>query len=103
MNTDEQSHLLDNLQGLLEKQIEMARKGNYRHVKVLAEQATPAVEKIIKIKLSCQPEFDYRRKHLLQLYKKLELMLEAEKASVVRQQKQVDNVRKILRAYRNSG
>lgn len=103
MKTDEQKHLLDNLQSLLEKQIEMARKGNYRHVELLAEQAGSAVEKIAKIKSFGRPEFDDRRKHLLELYKKLELMLEAEKASVERQQKQVDNVRKILKAYRNSG
>jgi hypothetical protein len=103
VKTDEQKHLLDDLQSLLEKQIEMVRKGNYRHVEVLAEQASSVIEKIAKIKSFGRPEFDDRRKHLLELYKKLELMIEAEKASVERQQKQVDNVRKILKAYRNSG
>jgi DNA primase catalytic subunit len=103
VNADEQKHLLDNLQSLLEKQIEMARKGNFRHVEVLAERAAPAIEKIAKIKSFGRPEFDERRKHLVKLYQKLELMLEAEKASVGRQQRQVDNVRKILKAYRNSG
>jgi hypothetical protein len=99
---DDQKQLYDNLQSLLEKQIEMARKGNYRHVKLLVEQAAPAVEKIIKIKPSDQPEFDDRRKHLIKLYQKLELMLKAEKSSVERQQKQANNVRKLLKAYRNS-
>ncbi|MCX5633274.1 MAG: hypothetical protein NTW93_06345 [Phycisphaerae bacterium] len=103
MNTDEQKHLLDELQSLVEKQIEMARKGDYRHVEILAEQAAPAVEKMAKIKPTGQPKFDNRHKHLVKLYQKLELMLEAEKASVERQQGQVDNVRKILKAYRNSG
>jgi hypothetical protein len=103
VNADEQSHLLDNLQSLLEKQIEMARKGNFNRVEALAEQAGPAAEKIAKIKSFGRPEFDDRRKHLLELYKKLELMFAAEKTSVKRQQKQVDNVRKILNAYRNSG
>jgi hypothetical protein len=103
VNADEQSHLLDNLQSLLEKQIEMARKGNFRHVEVLAEQAAPAIEKKAKIKSFGRPEFDERRKHLVKLYQKLELMFEVEKASVGRQQKQVDNVQKILKAYRNSG
>jgi len=46
VNTDEQTHLLDNLQSLLENQIEMARKGNFRRVEALAEQADPVVEKI---------------------------------------------------------
>lgn len=102
MKIDDQKQLYDNLQSLLEKQIEMARKGNYRHVEILAKQATPAVEKIIKIKSSDQPEFDDRRKHLVKLYQKLELMLKAEKSSVERQQRQADNVGKILKAYRNS-
>jgi hypothetical protein len=99
---EEQKQLYDNLQSLLEKQIELARKGDYRHVEILAEQAAPAIEKIVKIKPSDQPEFDDRRKHLIKLYEKLELMLEVEKVSVGRQQRQVDNVRKLLTAYRNS-
>ena len=37
MNADEQMHLLDNLQSLLEKQIELTRKGNFRRVEALAE------------------------------------------------------------------
>jgi len=103
VNADEQSQLLDNLQNLLEQQIELARKGNYNTIEALAKQAGPSVEKIAKIKSFGRPEFDNRRKHLLELYKKLELMLVAEKTSVKKQQKQVDNVRKILNAYRNSG
>ena len=69
MNADEQMHLLDNLQSLLEKQIELARKGNFRRVEALAEQDSFIVEKIVKIKPFGQPEFDGRRKHLLKLYK----------------------------------
>jgi hypothetical protein len=103
VKTEQQKQLYDNLQSLLEKQIELARKGDYRHVELLAEQAAPAIEKIVKIKPSGQPEFDDRRRHLVKLYQKLELMLEAEKASVERQQGQVDNARRILTAYRNSG
>jgi hypothetical protein len=103
VKTGEQKQLYDNLQSLLEKQIELARKGDYRHVEILAEQAAPAIEKIIKIKPSDQPGFDDRRKHLVKLYEKLELMLEVEKVSVAKQQKQIDNTQKVLKAYRNSG
>jgi hypothetical protein len=103
VNTDEQTHLLDNLQSLLEKQIEMARKGNFRRVEALAEQAGSIVEKIVKIKPFGQPEFDGRRKHLSKLYKKLELMLAAGKDSVAKQLRQAGNARKTLKAYRNNG
>lgn len=102
MNTDEQNHLLDNLQSLLEKQIELARKGNYSRVELLSEQAGAAIEELAKIESPNNPDFENRRKNLLKLYEKLELILAAEQNSVKDQQKQVDNVRKILSAYRNS-
>ena len=102
MNVNKQNYLLD-LQSLLEKQIEMARRGNFRRVEVLAEQADSIVEEIVKIKAFEQPEFDGRREHLTKLYKKLELMLAAGKDTVGRQLRQVGNVKKTLHAYRNSG
>lgn len=103
MNADEQMYLLDNLEISLEKQIEMARKSNFRQVEALAEQANSIIEKIVKIKPFGPPEFDGRRKHLLGLYKKLELMLAAGKDSVAKQLRQAGNARKTLKAYRNNG
>ncbi|MFA5238926.1 MAG: hypothetical protein WC476_04350 [Phycisphaerae bacterium] len=102
MNADEHTHLLDNLQSLLEKQTELARRSDFGRVEVLAEQAGSVVEKIVKIKTFDRPEFDDRRKHLVKLYKKLELMLAAGKASVGRQLRQVDNGKKTIKVYRNS-
>ena len=103
MKADEQMRLLDNLQSLLEKQIETARKGDFRRVEILVEQACPVVEKIVRTKAFERPEFECQRVHLGKLYKKLELMLAAGKDSVARQMKQVGNVRKTLKAYRNNG
>ncbi len=103
MKADEQMRLLDNLQSLLEKQIEMARRSNLRRVEALAEQADSVVEQIVKTKTFDQPEFDGRREHLTKLYKKLQLILAAGKASVEGQLRQVGNVRKTLHAYRNNG
>ena len=103
MKADEQMRLLDNLQSLLEKQIEMARRSNFRRVEALAEQANSVVEKIVKIKAFEQPGFDGQREHLTKLYEKLELILAAGKDSVGKQLRQVGNVRKTLSAYRNNG
>jgi hypothetical protein len=100
--TDEHMRILDNLQSLLEEQTEMVRKGNLHRVEILVEQAGPLVEKIVKTKTFAQPEFDGRHKHLVKLYKKLELMLAAGKASVGRQLRQIGNFRKILKVYHNS-
>jgi hypothetical protein len=101
MSTDNQISMLDELQSLLEKQIEMARRSNLRRVEALAEQADSVVEKIVKTKTFDQPEFDAQRKHMVKLYKKLQLILAAGKDSVSRQLRQVGNVLKTLKAYRD--
>ena len=102
MSTDKEISMLDELQSLLEKQIEMARRSNLRRVEALAEQADSVVEKIVKTKTFDQPEFDAQRKHMVKLYKKLQLILAAGKDSVSRQLRQVGNVRKTLKAYRDN-
>ena len=102
MNAVEQTSLFDDLQGLLEKQIEMARRSNFRQVEQLAEQADSIVEKIAKTKEFEQPEFNDRREHLTKLYEKLQLILATGKESVARQLQQIGSGRKTLQAYRNN-
>lgn len=101
--SDKQIHLLDDLQNLLEKQIEMARRSNFRGVEALARQADSIVDEIIKTKVFEQHELDNERECLAELYKKLELMLAVGKDYLGRQLRQVGNVRKTLDAYRNNG
>ena len=48
MKANERMYLLDNLRSLLDKQIEMARRSDFRRVEALAEQAGAVVEKIVK-------------------------------------------------------
>lgn len=102
MNTDQQESLLDDLQGLLEEQMKMARKSDFRRVEQLTAQADRVVERIGKTKIFNQPEFNTQREHLTKLYKKLQLILTASKDSVAGQLKQVSNVRKTLRKYRDN-
>ena len=100
MDADNQAHLLDNLQGLLEEQIQMVRRSNLRQVEALAEQAESVVEKIAAAKTSAPEELNSRREHLIKLYKKLELMLNARKDYFRRQLQQIAEGRKTLKAYR---
>ncbi len=100
MNKDEQTSLLDDLQGLLEEQMEMARRGNVRRVEALAEQADSIVATIVQTTVLQQPEFDDRREHLTKLYKKLELILATGKDAVSRQLRRVGSGRRTLQAYR---
>lgn len=103
MNTDEQVSLLDDLQGLLEKQIETARRGNLRRVEALAAQADSIIARIVQTRVLEQTEFDGQREHLTKLYKKLELILATGKEAVGKQMRQIGSGRRALQAYRNSG
>ena len=103
MSIEEQILLLDNLQSLLEKQIAMARRSNFRGVERLAEQANFIVEEIAEAKCFEKSEFGGHRERLTKLYKELELMLTGSKDSVAGQLRQVGNVRKTLAAYSNKG
>lgn len=103
MKTLEQTLLLDDLQGLLEEQIEVALRSDFRRVEELAERAGLTVEKIVKKKCFGNPEFDDQRRHLIKLYKKLEMMLVCSKDLVSRELQQVGNVRKTFQAYHNKG
>lgn len=100
MKTDEQTDTLDNLHQLLERQIKLALKGNYKAVEELALEADSEIKKGITIKKITR-DAKSRYEQVLNLYKKLELMLNTEKDIVKNQQKAVDNVRKSLSAYNN--
>lgn len=102
MNTGGHMLLLDNLQNLLEKQIEMARKSNFRCLEELAMQSESIVEEIIGTKTFEGSEFDVARNNISELYKKLELILVAAQDSVKKQQRQVSEGRKTLQAYSDS-
>ena len=103
MSTDEKICLLDDLQNLLEKQIEMARRSDFRRVEMLAEQADCIVAEIIKTKAFEQPGFTVSRECITELYRKLELILMAGKDSTGKQLWQVGSGKKTLQIYRNSG
>lgn len=104
MNMDEQTlFLLDNLKNLLEKQIEMARKSNFRRVEELTMQADSIVATIIGTKTFERSDFDAARNNISSLYKRLELILETGKNSVKKQQRQVSDGRKMLQTYDDSG
>ncbi len=103
MNTDGQMQpLLDNLQNLLEKQIEMARKSKFRRVEELAAKSDCIVEKIIGTKEIERKEFASARKNISDLYKRLELILITGKDSVNKQIRQISEGKKTLKAYSDS-
>ncbi len=104
MSIDEQIHLLDDLQGLLEKQIELARQGNSagRRIEVLSKQAGSLVEKIARTGILELTEFENRRERLRDLYRKLSIILMTERSKTGEQLSKTRKFKKMFAMYRNS-
>ena len=104
MSTDKQIHLLDGLQSLLEKQIELARQGNPAggRIEVLSKQAGSLVEKIARGGILELAEFKNRREQLQKLYKDLCLAITAQKDDTAEKLSRVRKGRKTIQTYRNN-
>ena len=94
--------LLDELQNLLEKQIQMAQKGRFTDVDVLCEQTGILTKKITDCGIFESPEFKERRECLVKLYRKLNLIITAEKTAVSGQLSDLRKGRKMLQTYRSN-
>jgi len=102
--SDNHVHLLDELQTLLEKQVELARQGSIREVEVLSKQADSLVEQIIQTGTHHCPEDVLKaeqRKKLGKLYEDLCLAISAQKAGVCTELKQIRKGKKTIQAYRS--
>ena len=99
---DGQIHLLDELQGLLEKQIELARKGNINEIEVLSKQAGSLVREITRSGVFESAEFRSRREQLRKLYQNLCLALAAQQAETAEKLSQVRRGKKTIEVYRNN-
>ena len=101
---DNQIHLLDELQTLLEKQVEMAKQGNIRDVELLSKQADSLVEQIAQTGIldAANPAFNGgQRERLRKLYEDLCLAITAQKAGVREELSRVRKGKKTVRAYRS--
>jgi len=99
---DRQLHLLDELQGLLEKQIELVRQGSIIDMERLSSQASSLVEKITQAGILELAEFKNRREHLQKLYEALCLALTAHKADITEKLSHIRKGRKTIEAYRGN-
>ena len=101
--SDKQAHLLDELQSLLEKQIEVIHKGDFRTSEALAEQLGSVVDELVRMKAFEKTEFDEHREYLAKLYRELMLKVAVEKDRLSKQLQQISQGRKTLKAYRGCG
>jgi exosome complex RNA-binding protein Rrp4 len=101
---DEQVHLLDELQSLLEKQLELAHQGNpaSEQMYVLSRRTDSLVEKIAQTGILDSVELQCRSEKLQKLYEGLCLVIAAQKANVCEELSQIRRGRKTIGTYRNN-
>ncbi len=99
---DEQIHLLDELQNLLEKQIDLARQGNINEIEVLSKQVSSLVGEIARSGVLESSEFKSQREKLRKLYQDLCLALTAQQAETTEELSRVRKGKKTIATYRGN-
>lgn len=96
--------LLDELDGLLKRQIELAHQGDAagEQFNVLTAKAGAVVEEIARFGASGSGRFQHRFTKLRKLYETLSLVVAAEKADVAEDLSRIRRGRKIIGTYRRN-
>jgi len=102
MFIEEQKHLLDELQNLLEKQIALAKQDGAGELEVLIERTNSLIEKISGTGILESPEFKNRKELLQKLYEALCLSVASKKTDVCEKLGQIRRSRKVMEAYSNN-
>jgi hypothetical protein len=94
--------LLDDLEMMLAKQIDLASDGSIAALDLQSRQADSLVERIAQSGFLELPEFKDRRERLQNLYDRLGLVIAARRAETAEDLSRVRKVRKTVAVYRNS-
>ncbi len=94
--------LLDKLQNILQRQIELARQGNIGEVEALVEQAGFLVERISDLEILELPEYKNYREKLQRLYKELCLILAERKTGIAEELSRIRKGRRTVQTYHSS-
>ncbi|UCC98610.1 MAG: hypothetical protein JSW66_01695 [Phycisphaerales bacterium] len=101
---NEATGLLDELEGLLKRQIELAHQGDAagEQFDVLTARAGSLVETVSQLGPSGSGQFQHRLEKLRKLYETLSLVVAAEKADVSEELGRIRRGRKIIGTYRRN-
>jgi hypothetical protein len=102
MSPDEDIRLLGELERLLEKQIELGRRGGLAGLEQLAGLCEPLVAKITAAGLLEKSEHKDQRERLAKLYRDLQLLLSTQKDAAAEQLKSIRKGKKTLAIYRGN-
>ena len=99
---DGQIHLLNELQSLLEKQIELARQSNINEIEVLSKQASSLVGKIARSGVLESSEYKSQHEQLRKLYQDLCLALTTQQVETAEELSRVRKGKKTIETYRSN-
>jgi len=99
---DCRGQLLNKLQLLLERQVDLARQGNLAAVSVLAKQVDAVVAQIGRLGVAETKEYEQRRRMIERLYDRLSLVLTTACSDIDNEVKRIRMGRKVLGAYRRN-
>lgn len=102
MSISKEKLLLDKLQVVLRKQIELARQGDVGEVETLVEQAGLLMEEINDLGILELPGYKNYRGKLQRLYKELCLILAGQKAGISGELSQIRKGRRTIKTYHSS-
>lgn len=104
ITSNEQVHLLDELQIVLDKQLQLAHRGDSTNeqFEALTDKAGFLVEEIKKTGILDLTELQYCHEELRKRYGKLCLIIATQKASMCRELNRARRCRKILGTYRSN-
>jgi hypothetical protein len=102
MKKNDEVQLLEELANLLERQVELARHGDFAELERLAGQCEPLVARITAAGLLGRPEYVGLRERLGRLYRKLQLVLSAQKDATGEQLKLTHRHQRTLAVYRGN-
>lgn len=104
MSTNKDISILDELQGMLDQQLELAHQGNSsgEQIELLCRQADCIVKEITQAGILDQPEFEIQKKKLKKSYEALHLALTAQKADTAEKLSHIRRGRKIVETYRGN-
>lgn len=100
--TEDRERITEELEKLLKRQIELARRGSFAGLEQLAGKCEGLVAKITAGELLKKPEHKAEKERLVKLYRDLQLLLSTQKADVAGQLKSIDKGKRTLSVYRGN-
>lgn len=100
-NQNEEQTPLEQLKAVLLKQSELIQNGRIQDAQELTGRAAALLPELVPPPAPQRQEWTRQCRQVYQLYQKMTLMIEAQKAALKTQQQKISSGKKTMRAYRS--